>query len=80
MANVGPLVDRDGGIATIGALKRVTRAGMGRCQGRYCASVLVELAARRAASPIDEDAWFAPSLPFKPLPVGVVADALEAGG
>jgi len=67
------------GIATIGALKRVTRAGMGRCQGRYCAGVLAELAARRSAGPIDEDAWFAPSLPFKPLPVGVVADALEPG-
>ena len=34
----------------IGAVKRVTRAGMGRCQGRYCASVLAELAARRSGS------------------------------
>ncbi len=66
-----------GGVATIGALKRVTRAGMGRCQGRYCASILTELAARRTGRPLAEDAWFAPAVPFKPLPVGVVAAALE---
>ncbi|NUR74996.1 MAG: (2Fe-2S)-binding protein, partial [Thermoleophilia bacterium] len=67
-----------GGIASIGALKRVTRAGMGRCQGRYCAGILAELAARRSGRPPDELAWFAPALPFKPLPVGVVAAAAEA--
>jgi NADPH-dependent 2,4-dienoyl-CoA reductase/sulfur reductase-like enzyme len=65
-----------GGIATIGALKRVTRAGMGRCQGRYCASILAELAARRSGNPLGEDDWFAPGVPFKPLPVEVVAAAV----
>jgi NADPH-dependent 2,4-dienoyl-CoA reductase/sulfur reductase-like enzyme len=67
-----------GGIESIGAVKRVTRAGMGRCQGRYCAPVLAELAARRSAGPLEEDAWFAPSPPFKPLPVAVVAAAADA--
>jgi NADPH-dependent 2,4-dienoyl-CoA reductase/sulfur reductase-like enzyme len=67
-----------GGIESIGAVKRVTRAGMGRCQGRYCAPVLAELAARRSSTPPEEDAWFAPSPPFKPLPVGLVAAATDA--
>jgi hypothetical protein len=66
------------GTASIGAVKRTTRAGMGRCQGRYCAPVLAEIAARRSGSPLDEDAWFAPAPPFKPLPVDLVAAATEA--
>jgi NADPH-dependent 2,4-dienoyl-CoA reductase/sulfur reductase-like enzyme len=68
------------GTASIGAVKRVTRAGMGRCQGRYCAPVLAEIAARRSAAPLDEDAWFAPAPPFKPLPVDVVAAATDVLG
>jgi thioredoxin reductase len=67
-----------GGTESIGAVKRVTRAGMGRCQGRYCAPVLAEIAARRSARPLDEDAWFAPAPPFKPLPVDLVAAATDA--
>ena len=62
------------GIAAIGALKRVTRAGMGRCQGRYCASILAELAARRSGKPLVEDDWFAPGVPVKPLPVAMLVD------
>jgi NADPH-dependent 2,4-dienoyl-CoA reductase/sulfur reductase-like enzyme len=65
------------GTESIGAVKRVTRAGMGRCQGRYCAPVLAEIAARRSGRPLDEDAWFAPAPPFKPLPVDLVAAATE---
>ena len=60
----------------IGALKRVTRAGMGRCQGRYCASILAELAARRSGKPLVEDDWFAPASPVKPMPVGHAPDRL----
>jgi NADPH-dependent 2,4-dienoyl-CoA reductase/sulfur reductase-like enzyme len=68
------------GTASIGAVKRTTRAGMGRCQGRYCAPVLAEIAARRSESPLDEEAWFAPAPPFKPLPVDVIAAATAALG
>jgi NADPH-dependent 2,4-dienoyl-CoA reductase/sulfur reductase-like enzyme len=63
------------GTATSGAVKRVTRAGMGRCQGRYCGPVLVELAARAHARTPDEWSGFAPAPPFKPLPAGVIAAA-----
>ena len=57
----------------IGALKRLTRAGMGRCQGRYCAGVLAAMAQRGQADPLGEQAWFAPAPPFKPVPVGALA-------
>lgn len=69
-----------GGISSLGALKRLTRAGMGRCQGRYCAPVLAELAARRHVRFTEEADWFAPAPPFKPLPVGLVVAATAGAG
>ena len=63
------------GTTTTGAVKRVTRAGMGRCQGRYCGPLLVELAARWGAREPDEWSGFAPAPPFKPLPAGLIAAA-----
>jgi glycine/D-amino acid oxidase-like deaminating enzyme len=47
------------------ALKRATRAGMGRCQGRYCAA----LVARLCPAEVDEFGLFAPRPPAKPVPV-----------
>jgi NADPH-dependent 2,4-dienoyl-CoA reductase/sulfur reductase-like enzyme len=52
---------------SIGAVKRVTRAGMGRCQGRYCGPVLAALAAARRNLPLDEAAHWAPRPPVKPI-------------
>lgn len=57
----------------LGAIKRDTRAGMGRCQGRYCGPVL----ARAFASP-GEFALFAPRAPGKPVPLSAIARAEEA--
>ncbi len=64
-----------GGIATAGAIKRLTRAGMGRCQGRYCGALVVELVARHRGTGIDEFAYFAPRMPFKPVSVATVSAA-----
>lgn len=66
-------------VATAGAVKRLTRAGMGRCQGRYCGAVLVELLARRHGTGIDEFSWFAPRMPFKPVPVATVSASAATG-
>jgi thioredoxin reductase len=66
------------GAGAIGAVKRVTRAGMGRCQGRYCASILAAIAARRGAAELTEEDWFAPAPPFKPMPVAEAAADIEA--
>src|SRR5262249_18322436 len=63
-------------IASAGAIKRLTRAGMGRCQGRYCGPLIVELAAQARGEPVDELSFFAPRLPFKPVPLAVLS-ALE---
>jgi NADPH-dependent 2,4-dienoyl-CoA reductase/sulfur reductase-like enzyme len=54
---------------SIGAAKRATRAGMGRCQGRYCGPVLAALAAARQGVPLDEAAHWAPRPPVKPIAI-----------
>ena len=64
------------GTRDIGSLKRATRVGMGRCQGRYCAP---QLAARLADSQADSGQspdLFAPRPPFKPVTIAAIA-ALE---
>jgi hypothetical protein len=63
------------GAAAMGAVKRDTRAGMGRCQGRYCASILAGLASRRTGAALSEEDWFAPAPPFKPIPVALAVTA-----
>ncbi|MFO0995868.1 MAG: FAD-dependent oxidoreductase [Alphaproteobacteria bacterium] len=64
------------GAHAIGSAKRATRAGMGRCQGRYCAPILAELASRASGIPIDEFSFFAPRMPTKPIPIASVARAV----
>lgn len=60
------------GCATIGSIKRRTRLGMGRCQGRYCVSLAVaELEGQGRA--IDESLLLAPRAPGKPVTVGELA-------
>jgi thioredoxin reductase len=57
----------DHGVQSIGAIKRATRAGMGRCQGRYCGPALAALTASRRGWTLDEAAHWAPRPPVKPL-------------
>lgn len=62
--------------ASVGALKRRTRAGMGKCQGRYCGLLLGALVANESGVQPDGRAGFAPQLPH--LPVRLRAIASEA--
>jgi thioredoxin reductase len=64
------------GVPAIGEVKRRTRLGMGRCQGRYCAPVLASLLAERQGRPVDELAFFAPRLPAKPV---AISDLVRLG-
>ncbi|MCA0423950.1 MAG: FAD-dependent oxidoreductase [Proteobacteria bacterium] len=64
-------------LADIATIKRLTRAGMGKCQGRYCAA--------RLAAVLDgktEDAAFsAPQMPLRPIPLAALAvEKPEWGG
>jgi NADPH-dependent 2,4-dienoyl-CoA reductase/sulfur reductase-like enzyme len=52
---------------SITEIKRTTRAGMGRCQGRYCTTLLAALTNEISGSKITADDLFAPRAPFKPI-------------
>jgi NADPH-dependent 2,4-dienoyl-CoA reductase/sulfur reductase-like enzyme len=58
------------GIEHVGAIKRVTRAGMGGCQGRYCGGVLAEISRRSSGHELDEYSLFSPTPPIKPTRIG----------
>jgi thioredoxin reductase len=62
---------------SIADVKQWTRVGMGRCQGRYCAPVLVALLAERQGRLLDDRAFFAPRVPVKPV---VIADLARLAG
>ncbi len=64
------------GSEEIGAVKRATRAGMGRCQGRYCGPILAALAAERQGVALDEAVHWAPRPPVKPI---AIADIIAGG-
>lgn len=51
----------------IGAVKRQTRVGMGRCQGRYCGPVLDTLMAAKLGYRRDDYSGFAPRVPVRPV-------------
>ncbi len=55
-------------IVDVATLKRLTRAGMGRCQGRYCEPCLAALVGGVA----QEADFLAPQVPLRPLPVAAI--------
>ena len=61
------------GLTRPGAVKRASRVGMGRCQGRYCGANLALMINARADAPIAPDDYFAPRSPFKPVTIASAA-------
>jgi D-hydroxyproline dehydrogenase subunit alpha len=62
---------------SIGEVKRRTRCGMGRCQGRYCGPLVVEEMAARSGVPVTERDFFAPRGPFKPVTISDLVGGLS---
>jgi thioredoxin reductase len=62
----------------IGAVKRQTRVGMGRCQGRYCAPVLDTLMGEKLGYRRDEYSGFAPRVPVRPVRIEDLADGSQS--
>ena len=52
------------GLTSLPALKKATRAGMGRCQGRFCTASI----ARLCPTLPDPDDYAAPRAPLRPVP------------
>ena len=66
-------------LAAAGSLKRATRAGMGKCQGRYCSAVLMALAARQSGEPVGAYSGFVPQAPVAPARALVIAAPAGTG-
>ena len=58
-------------------IKRVTRAGMGVCQGRRCREQLQMLIAQATDVPVDRVPLASYRPPFRPLPLGVIRNQDE---
>jgi D-hydroxyproline dehydrogenase subunit alpha len=65
------------GLETAGQIKRRTRLGMGRCQGRYCGPALETLLDSRGPRTRDEFSGFAPRVPARPIRIADLARTLE---
>ncbi len=57
-----------GGLTSLAALKKATRAGMGRCQGRFCAATVARLCPDSPAEP----GFAAPRAPLRPVPAAAL--------
>jgi len=64
------------GLATeVNRLKALTRIGMGRCQGRFCAHAGAEVIAAEARVPLEAVGRLRGQAPVKPLPMALSAAA-----
>ncbi|WP_342069271.1 FAD-dependent oxidoreductase [Yoonia algicola] len=68
----------DGKPGHVGTLKRATRVGMGRCQGRYCGPVAARMVAETTGTPVENLSFFAPRVPIKPVAISSILAAEEA--
>jgi bacterioferritin-associated ferredoxin len=58
-------------------IKRLTRAGMGYCQGRICESTVAQIISMEIKKPVSALGYFTPRPPVKPLPLKAIADDAE---
>jgi hypothetical protein len=62
-------------LGTADAVKLLTRAGMGRCQGRLCSGTVTQLVAAATGRPVEEVGGFTARAPVKPIGLAALADA-----
>jgi len=65
------------GYKTIDEIKRVTRAGMGPCQGRTCRNLIASELSRAYGIPMEEVLMTTFRPPVVPVSLGILADAYE---
>jgi len=58
-------------------VKRMTRMGMGNCQGRMCGPAMQEIIAREKGLSPDRIGYLNPRPPVRPIPLGVLAGHRE---
>ncbi|TQO19793.1 glycine/D-amino acid oxidase-like deaminating enzyme [Rhodoglobus vestalii] len=58
----------------VSAVKGLTRAGMGPCQGRMCGRHIASMIARNRGVPLSEVEPATPRMPIRPTPIGAIAN------
>jgi bacterioferritin-associated ferredoxin len=66
------------GATTVSAVRMLTRAGMGRCQGRMCGASVAELLARELDRPVEAIGQATPRPPVVPIPLHGLLEDEEA--
>jgi D-hydroxyproline dehydrogenase subunit alpha len=62
------------GATTFGILRKLTRAGMGRCQGRMCGHTLAAILSQETGQPVDQLELATPRPPVMPIPLHGLAE------
>ena len=70
-------LDGDAPPTSASALKLLTRAGMGLCQGRGCEVPVLRLMAERKGTGVTPRDGFTPRFPVRAVPIGSIADAAD---
>ena len=65
------------GATTLGLLRKLTRAGMGRCQGRMCGHTVADLLSQQTNQALDQLEVATPRPPVMPIPLHGLADHPE---
>jgi bacterioferritin-associated ferredoxin len=68
------------GATTVSAVRMLTRAGMGRCQGRMCGAMVAELLARELGRPVEAVGQATQRPPVVPIPLDGLLDHGERDG
>lgn len=63
------------GGATVNEVKRLSRAGMGLCQGKICCRLVSRIVASHTGRPIAEVEQLTARPPVRPIPMGVLAQS-----
>ena len=63
----------DSGITDIELIKRITRIGMGPCQGRTCLPLVAGILARKTGKRVEDIELPATRIPICPVHLGVLA-------
>ena len=67
----------DQGYTTIDEIKRVTRAGMGPCQGRTCRLLIAQELSKKLGVQIEDVLMPTFRPPVRPMSMGMLADAFK---
>ncbi len=61
------------GARDVDAVKRMTRAGMGLCQGKTCGRLVANILARELNRPLSKIKPMTPRIPVRPVPASILS-------